>query len=216
MNYQKYMLKIGEFIKSRKKTFWIMMLIYLVAFVSLAYVVERNVLSNLGKLSPYLEEYKLYNNFAYSHTKSYKFENGDWRYQYLSGQKFEDAHLVFQNGNNYYFETNDLSGLEFQVLNPTMLDNPTIYRYLQKATLVNSTEIMETYELSLKDFVRIADNKKVKDEGVIAITIFNIEDKVVQVDVVLTDYAKLKNETFESFVVSIEYNRHGQIVDFRN
>jgi hypothetical protein len=210
MNYQKHMLRLGDFFKTRKKAFWIVLLVYLMIFASIAYVIERNILVNLVKLSPYLEEYKTYENYAFGHTTMYKMQDGEWKYHHLSGQKYEENYLFSQN-NPTFFNTEDF---DQQVLNFEKLDNSYIYRYLQRATLVNSAEIAETYELSLKDFIKYVDKKNTKAEGVILITIIKNVDKVDQVDIDLTDYAKLNNKELESFIVSITYNKHGQIVDF--
>lgn len=99
-------------------------------------------------------------------------------------------------------------------ININKLEYKDLYELIKMSENTYRDSKREEYELDLNRFVKYMNEITIKSDKKINITVIYREDQINQIDLNLTNYVNLNENTYNRYSVSISYNRINQIIDF--
>lgn len=135
----------------------------------------------------------------------------------LENKKYNDSDIynVISDTSETYevdsilYNSMELNNVDY-IINMSKFNNEYICKYVDSASLEYETKyssgiVKKRYKLSVSDFIRLYDEKKIINDDLIFIDIYELNDTITEIDIDLSDYIKLIDENTSNYNIKFEY-----------
>jgi hypothetical protein len=210
--FKKRLEELKELLKDKKKRAIILLGMY-VAFIVLVLVAIQGGTTPSYKQSNLIEDFNGKNNYNYSfliHSK----QGEDESYETIYGKRFEDKRQLIYKDQIYNFESGKLIGFPIAEFDIGRLEFNNIYSLIAMSNKTSKDEMREVYELSLPRFIKFMNDINIDSDEIILIEVMYPRGELSQINIDLTNYVNFNQDKFDNYMVSINYNNIGNVIDF--
>jgi hypothetical protein len=204
--------ELKNLLKDKRKRALVVLGMYLI-FITLILIAIQGGATPSYKQSQLIEDFNGLNNYNYSYLIHSK-QGEDESYKTIYGKRFEEKRQLIYNEQIYNFESGKLIGFPIAEFDIGKLEFNNIYDLISMSTKTSEDTMREVYELSLPRFIKFMNDVSIVSDEVILIEIMHPRGELSQVNIDLTNYVNFNQEKFDNYMVSINYNNIGNVIDF--